>query len=119
MIVLIALPVLAVVALSHRSVQVYAPSNLLIRCVRAWPPRLTYVGVLVVLAGALLIAMELTSSLVAGGAPGWLNLVVLVLAWDAIKIGWLAVTVLIRRVSLAVRRFVRRPAGQLQTASYS
>lgn len=44
------------------------------------------------------------SRAIANGAPGWLNLVVLLIAWDAIKTSCLAVWVLARATSLAVRR---------------
>jgi hypothetical protein len=119
MIMLLALPILALVALAHRYLQVYAPSNLLIRRVRVSHPRLSAFALLVVLAGTLLAGMAIASSAVAAGAPRCLNLVVLVLAWDAIKVGWLAIAVLIRCCLPAIRRFVRRPAARPQVASYS
>ena len=51
-------------------------------------------------------AAGLVAEAVAAGAPGWLNLVVLVLAWDAIKIGWLAILVALQcaRCGIAARR---------------
>lgn len=55
-------------------------------------PTLRTCAMLVVLAAGLLAAMKVAADAVAAGAPGWLNLFVLVLAWDAIKIG--AATVL-------------------------
>ena len=90
MVMLLALPVVAVVASVHRFLQVYAPSNVLIRRVRALNPSLSTLGMLVVLAGALLIGMRMASIAVAAGAPGWLNLVVMLLAWDAVRVGLLA-----------------------------
>jgi hypothetical protein len=40
--------------------------------------------------------MHVVANAVSAGAPGWLNVLVLALAWDAIKVGWLAVSVLLR-----------------------
>jgi hypothetical protein len=105
MILLLALPVLAVVALAHRYLQIYAPSNVLIRRVRASRPRLSTVVMLIALTGILLVAMKLTSSAAEAGALGWLNLAVLLLAWDAIKIALLAVLQMGRLfVAFAARR---------------
>jgi hypothetical protein len=95
MIILIVLPFLLVVARAHRHLLVYAPSNVLIRRVRMSRPTLHTCAMLVVLAAGLLVAMKLVASAVAAGAPGWLNLFVLVLAWDAIKTGLLAISVLV------------------------
>ena len=47
-------------------------------------------GVLLALAVVLMTAMHALAERVAAGAPGWLNLVVLVLAWDGIKVALLA-----------------------------
>ena len=61
-----------------------------------------------VLAGLLLVGMHVLAEAVAAGAPGWLNLVVLVLAWDAIKVGGLALGVVLHRISVAVRQSAGR-----------
>ena len=108
MLLLLALPVIVAVAAMHRYLQFYAPSNLLARRVRAHEPRLRTAAVLIVLAGLLLVAMHVLAEAVAHGAPGWLNLVVLVLAWDAIKLAALACAVLARRVLLIASRAFRR-----------
>jgi hypothetical protein len=108
MVLLLALPVFAAVALVHRYLQLYAPSNLLVRRVRIATPRLrTSVGLLAV-AATLLIAMHMVAEAVAAGAPGWLNLVVLALAWDAIKVGLLAVATALRAAEGGLRRRWRR-----------
>jgi hypothetical protein len=96
MIMLLALPVIAVVALGHRYLVLYARSNVLIRRVRASRPTLNAVAATLAVAAGLIAAMKVISDAVAAAAPGWLNLVVLVLAWDAIKIGWLAILVAVR-----------------------
>lgn len=46
---------------------------------------------LLVVAALVLLAMHALTLAVHAGVPGWLNGAVLVLAWDAIKIAWLAV----------------------------
>ena len=45
------------------------------------------------------------------GAPGWLNLVVLVLAWDAIKFAVMACLISVRCVASAVEGFAFRMVG--------
>ena len=119
MIFLLALPVFAAVALAHRFLQMYAPTNRLVRRVRVAAPRIrTAVGLLAA-AAALLTAMHMAAKAVAVGAPGWLNLVVLVLAWDAIKVSWLAVEVVLRLIALGVRRRAGRSARLRAVCSYS
>lgn len=114
MLILLAMPVIVVVALVHRCLQVYAPSNVLLRRVRASHPSLSAFAILVVLVGALPVGMTMASRAAVAGAPGWLNLVALVLAWDAIKIGWLAIALLVRCVTRAARRDALRclPSAQ-------
>jgi len=110
MIMLLALPVLLVVTRAHRHLQVYAPSNVLIRQVQMSRPRLRTCGMLVVLSAGLLVAMKVVADAVVTGAPGWLNLVVLVLAWDAVKIMGVAVVVAIRCVMFPKPRLDARGA---------
>jgi len=103
MLFLIALPVISCVALFWRYLQIYAPSNVLIRRVRSAHPRWRTTGGLLVLAPMLLVAMNVVDHAVQRGAPDWLNLVVLVLAWDAIKIGWLAILEIGRLLANGIR----------------
>ena len=98
MLILFAIPVIVAVALVHRLVQVVAPSNLLVRRVRSAQPRWRTGAVLLGLATVLLLTMHVVADAVSAGAPGWLNMVVLVLAWDALKVAWLAVSVIIRAI---------------------
>ncbi|WP_244928498.1 hypothetical protein [Nocardioides sp. W7] len=86
MLALLILPVFYGVALAHRFLQIHAPSNRLCRRVRSSSPRWRTAMALIALAAVLLIAMHAVAETIARGAPGWLNLVVLVLAWDSIKI---------------------------------
>jgi len=111
MVLLLALPVFAAVALVHRYLQLYAPSNLLVRHVRIRPPRFRTALGLLAGAAALLIAMHMVAEAVASGAPGWLNLVVLVLGWDAIKLALLGARTLLLRLVTLVRPKRRHDPG--------
>lgn len=112
MIILLALPVIAAVALAHRYLLLYAPSNILIRRVRAKVPALSTAAAMLAVALSLIVAVKVVSDAVAAGAPGWLNLVVLVLAWDAIKIALLAIHCLGRSVA----RVIAVPIEHLRAA---
>ena len=87
MLFLLALPVLVLVAASHRWLRAYAPTNLVISRARLAPPKLRTALLLGAAAIILMLAMRAVELLLAAGAPGRLNLVILVLAWDAIKFG--------------------------------
>jgi hypothetical protein len=104
MLIFLALPVIAALVAVHRYLQVYAPTNILIRRVRAQEPRWRTPASLFVLSAALLVAMHTTGEAVASGASSLLNLVVLVLAWDAIKIATLAIMQTARCAWRAVAR---------------
>ena len=119
MIMLLALPVIAAVALAHRSLLLYAPANVLIRRVRASTPALSTAAAMLAVALGLIVALKVVSDALAAGAPGWLNLVVLVLAWAAIKLGWLALAVLCRWFRAAARRRVGHRSGRVHVPSYS
>ncbi|GAA4100104.1 hypothetical protein ACFFOS_19230 [Nocardioides kongjuensis] len=86
MLIFLTLPVIASVVAVRSYLQVYAPTNLLVRRVRAQEPRWRTVAVLFVISAALLVAMHSVEETVDSGGSSLLNLVVLVLAWDAIKI---------------------------------
>lgn len=89
MILLLAIPVFATVACTHRHIQMYAPTNRLVRHLQSAAPRLRTAVVLLAVSAALLTATHALAKAVTAGAPDWLNLVVLVLAWDAIKLALL------------------------------
>lgn len=84
---LLMVPVFVLVIAAHGHLQLYAPSNMLVTWIRMTQPRWRHVLFLAGLAAATLMAMHLLAEAVAAGAPGWLHLVVLILAWDAIKLG--------------------------------
>lgn len=114
MLILLAIPVIVAVAFVHRLTQVVAPSNLLVRSVRSARPRGRVAAALLGLAAFLFIAMHVVANEVSAGAPGWLNVVVLVLAWDALKVGWLAVGVILRSTVGVVRRSLGRASHVAQ-----
>lgn len=119
MIMLLALPVIAAVVLAHRCLVIYAPSNVLIRRVRAAAPVPSTAAAMLAVASGLIVAMKVVSDAVVAGAPGWLNLAVVILAWDAIKIGWLAIAVLFRWIGHAARRTLQHRNDRLCAAAYS
>ena len=87
----------------------FAPSNVLLHRVRA-RPTLTRITAILVVAGGLSVAMKVLSDTVVAGAPGWLNLVVVVLAWDGLKFGLFAIGL---ACQLTVRATFRsRPAAR-------
>ena len=103
MLLLIAIPVFLAVGAFQRYLAIYAPTNILIRRARSSPASFRTATKLASLAVVLLLAMRGVQVCINAGGAGWLNLIVLVLAWDVIKIGWLAISVLIRRLALPVR----------------
>jgi hypothetical protein len=117
MLLMLALPVLIAVAAMHRYLQLNAPSNLLARRVGTAVPTFRMGIALVALAAILLTLMHVLAEAIAAGAPGWLNLVVLVLAWDALKIGCLAVCVILRSIVCVVRQSVGRASQVPQPTS--
>src|SRR5690606_29495970 len=104
MLILLALPVIVSVAAVHRYIALYAPTNLLVRHVRTREPRWSTVGWVAAVATWLLLVADALAVAVARGAPGWLNLVLLVVAWNAIKLGVLAVLTMARAWLLAAKR---------------
>ena len=115
MLFLLVVPVLVLVTSAHRYLQRYAPSNVMIARARTARPRWRSAVLLAVLAATTLAAMHLVAEAVAAGAPGWLNLVVLFLAWDSIKFGLTAARVVLDCTIGNCRRLPRqsRPHGGL------
>lgn len=96
MLILLALPVIVTVAAVHRYLALYAPTNVLVCRVRGSHPTRRAAAALAVVACVCAGGVRLLNMAIEAGAPGWLNVVVLVLAWDAIKVGFLALSVLLR-----------------------
>lgn len=86
MLLLLSLPIVAAVAAGHRYLRIYAPTNVFVRRLSAKEARWRTAAALGLVGSTLLVAMHAAASAVANGAPGWLNLLVLLLAWDAIKL---------------------------------
>lgn len=98
MLILLAIPVVLAVAFAQRVLQAVAPSNMLIASMRRGIPSFRAGTGLALLAWSSLAATRLLTSAVSAGAPGWLNLLVLVLAWDSIKFGIASCLVFVGRV---------------------
>lgn len=92
------IPLLAfgVAALAHRYLQMYAPSNAIVRRVRRKRPRLRMAGGLLGLSAGLALVAAILADFVANGGPGWLNLLVLGAVWDALKFGILGGAIALR-----------------------
>ena len=69
----------------------YMPTNRAVDCLRS--PRGLKWAVLVALVAtpAYLFAMSLCATMVDRGGPGWLNVLMLLFFWNAMKFAWLAV----------------------------
>lgn len=91
MLCILAVPVVILVAITLRLLQTFAPSNILIARVRASRPSFRIAVGLTALTLVLVSGAHGLGIAIENGAPGWLNLVVLVLLWDAMKFAWMAV----------------------------
>lgn len=112
MLLLLTIPVVVAITLAHRLVQTVAPSNIVIARVRDSRPTLLRAGGMAALASVLVALAHVLATAIAGGAPGWLNLVALVLLWDAIKFMLVALLVALRSGVAVFHRAGRRIAQQ-------
>lgn len=103
MFLLLMVPVVVLVAAVHRVLQLYAPSNVLAARVRRERPRFGTALRLVAMAVVLVVGAHLLATWAATGGPDWLNLVVLIAIWDAMKFTLLAIAVILRRAGAALR----------------
>ena len=92
MLVLLAIPVIAAVAITHRYLHRLRPDEQARDACETTQPSAARESWLVLLAALLLAGGHLAATAVADGAPGWLNLLVLSLFWDAIKVAALAIS---------------------------
>lgn len=83
--ILVATPTIVLVAFAHGLLRTYAPSNVLIR--RALSRHAKVCGAAELGTFALLCAVTANaiSIGIGAGAPAWLNVVALILAWNAVK----------------------------------
>lgn len=109
MLILLAMPVVVAVMTIQRSLAVAAPSNILIARLQSARLSLLGAGAICTLALTLLAIAHRLSDDVTHGAPGWLNLVILVLLWDTIKLVLTAASVTAGAAIEGVRRAVRQP----------
>jgi len=99
MLILLAIPVVVAVAFLHRWIQAFAPSNMLVRHVRRSRPKVRRAIGLAMLSLALIALAHALERMVEAGSAEWLNLLVFVLLWDAIKMGVLAVSDCLRSLA--------------------
>jgi len=94
----LAVPVTVLVAHARRLLQTHAPSNVVIARVRASRPTM-HATVFLASAAIVLAAVAHRLTLaIERGSPAWLNLVVLVLLWDAIKFAIESAVIVIRGI---------------------
>lgn len=117
MLFMLALPILIAVAGMHRYLQLYAPSNLLACRVRTAVPTIRMGVGLMACSAVLLVLMHVLAEAIAAGGPGWLNLAVLVLALDVIKLTLVGLAVAARSLAALLQHVWRRIA--LQRAVWS
>ena len=96
----------------------HAPSNRLVQRVRT-APSLHWTPICALAALTCLAAAAGLGATIQHGAPGWLNLVVLVALWDGAKIGWLAPANLVWmiRARLADRRYSQQTEAAMREAT--
>lgn len=105
MLFLLAVQIVILVTTFLRLVQTFAPSNILTARVRASRPSFRIAVGLTALALVLVSGVHGLGIAIENGAPGWLNLVVLVLLWDVFKVFLLACCTLVRCIARAIREW--------------
>ena len=119
MLLLLVVPATAIAMIAYGILQAYAPSNILIRHLRAsWQTPCMSATTLGVLTSACLVAVHVISVAIDAGAAGWLNLVVLILAWDSIKFGLLALQMLLHATSRSLSAMKRVASSTEQSGSF-
>ena len=75
----------------HYYLQVFAPTNILLRHLRTRGGLKWAVPVALIPVPTYPVAAAITTAVIADGGPSWLNLVVLTCTWNAMKFAWVAV----------------------------
>ena len=75
----------------HYYLQAFAPTNILLRRLRARGGLKWAIPAALLLVPTYLFASAITTTVLADGGAGWLNLVVLTCIWNAMKFAWLGV----------------------------
>lgn len=93
----------------------YMPTNILLDLIRTRPGLKWGIPAALVLVPAYLYAASLATTVIGRGGPGWLNILVLLLIWNALKlIAMVPVSlVLLVRVRLSERRARRTAEGEV------
>lgn len=78
----------------------YMPTNILLDLIRTRRGLRWGIPATIALVPAYLYAASITTTLIERGGPGWLNVLVLLFIWNAMKFGWmgLLIPVLMRAV---------------------
>ena len=92
----------------HYYLQAFAPTNILLRHLRTRGGLKWAVPAAVLLVPTYLFAAAINTAVIAGGGPGWLNLVAVTCIWNAMKFAWLGVLTPIVWVGHCVRAAGRR-----------
>jgi hypothetical protein len=103
----------------QRHLRTYMPSNILLERLRTgrglmWSPLVGFV----LAAGYLVVASFTTEQLAAGG-PGWLNLLVLICIWDAMKfaaMGMVGPALILKAMAFRARSFREHRQGRFRQA---
>lgn len=92
----------------HYFLRAYAPTNILVRRLRARDGLKWAIPIALVVVPVYLFAAAITTTVIADGGSGWLNLVVLTCIWNAMKFAWMGVlsVPLLARVLVRERRVV-------------
>ena len=98
-------------AATHAYLDVYAPTNILIRTLRDPRRRRLAFPVSAVLTVAYGLIGAWLTSIIDSGGPAWLNPLALLCAWNTIKFAWLAVISSPMILAPVIRSLARRSSG--------
>lgn len=94
----------------------HAPTNLLLNAIRYRRRGLKWgIPAMLVLGGGYIYGMAICTTILSHGGPGWLNLLVILFFWNALKFLWIGPVSLI--LLLRVRRQERRQRRESRHAS--
>lgn len=91
----------------HSYLSAYAPTNLIVRHLRTSPQEGIVVFVSLAFTSAYGLAGAGLTSAVQSGGPGWLNVIVLLFAWNTIKFGWFTVASVVSAIGRLLRQLTR------------
>lgn len=94
----------------------YMPSNIALDLLRTRRGLKWAIPVALVAVPVYLFAMSLCATVVADGGPGWLNLLVILLFWNAMKFAWMTILsplLLVKVHGASFRRSAGAPKAEL------